>query len=104
MKATLITVFAFIVAFYFLCGIVVVQPIGAIPDGTTLIYFRTGTGLPFLTSPDGLLLDNGSEVSLLGRAVSAAAIVKLTDGRRIVNLPYSRQLYLWSTGGKDFDR
>jgi hypothetical protein len=47
----------------------VVQPIGAIPDGTTIFYFRLGLNTSFIASADGFLLDNGQDVSLRSRCL-----------------------------------
>lgn len=94
--------------FYFCCGLFVIQPIGAIPDGTTIVFWRVGTKLPFITSADGLLDDSGPDsgpgVSLLGRALVLAKMGDDLKDRKILTLPYSKTLYLWSTGGKDYDR
>jgi|TARA_B100000809_G_scaffold36657_1_gene32111 hypothetical protein len=60
--------------------------------------------MPFVGSADGLLIDKDEPVSLLGRGVVLAAISKRIAERRIVNLPYLKPLYLWSTGWREFDR
>ena len=91
-------------AFYFCCGIFVIQPIGAIPDGVTIVYWRADLRLPFISSADGLLETSGAGVSLLGRGIFLAGIADKIKDRKIVNLPYSNTLYLWSTGGKEYDR
>jgi|TARA_B110001454_G_scaffold205973_1_gene215998 hypothetical protein len=39
---------------YFSLGIFVVQPMGAIPDGGSVLYVRLGTNLDFFESPDSL--------------------------------------------------
>ena len=91
-----------IVLFFTLTGFVVIQPIGALPEGATLWYFRPGTGFSFLTSPDGFLLDRVGEVSLLGRSMALTQIMKSIDGKRIGKLPYMEFLYLRSTGGVTF--
>jgi hypothetical protein len=94
--------FAF--GFYVCCGFFVIQPIGAVPEGATILYWRLGTNLPFIASADGLLLQKTGSVSLLGRAIAFSKLAEPVIERKIVKLPYSRQLYLLSTGGKDFDR
>ena len=93
--------FVFIV-FYFCLGIFVVQPIGAIPDGATIVYWRFGLELPFISSADGYLEKSGAGVSILGRGIFLAGIANKIKDRKIVSLPYSRSLYLWSTGGKEY--
>ena len=92
------------VAFYFLCGIFVIQPIGAIPDGATVVYFRYDTNMSFISSADGMLDKTGAGVSLLGRGIALGAIAKGIEDKKICSLPYSRTLYLISTGGKEYDR
>ncbi|MDP8262731.1 MAG: hypothetical protein P9M13_05455 [Candidatus Ancaeobacter aquaticus] len=89
---------------YFTTGFFVIQPIGAIPDGATVWYWRAGTKLPFIGSADGLLFKTQGGVSLMGRAVFLGGFAKILADRKIVVLPYSRTLYLISTGGRDFDR
>ena len=90
--------------FYFCCGFFVVQPIGAIPDGATILYWRADMQLPFVASADGILLEKTGSVSLLGRAIAIGQTAEPIIDRKIMKLPYSRQLYLISTGGKEFDR
>jgi hypothetical protein len=85
-------------------GIFVIQPIGAIPDGATIIYWRSGLNLPFVASADGLLEESGAGVSLLGRGVFLAKLAEPIKEREICRLGYSETLYLWSTDGKQYDR
>jgi hypothetical protein len=73
--------------------IVVVQPIGAIPDGITVLV----TGLPGLNlidSPDAICQRKQGGVSLLCRGVTAGAIAK--NGHIIARLPYSSVLFRMS--------
>jgi len=85
-------------------GFFVVQPIGAVPDGATIVYWRVGLALPFVESADGVSLRATGSVNLLGRGLILAQMVEQLDDRRIMNLPYSRTLYLLSTDGQEFDR
>lgn len=94
----------FMLAFYFGVGVFVVQPIGAVPDGATVLYWRLGTNMSFISSADGILLDNDQGVSLLGRGVVLGKVGELMEERKIVSLPYSRMLYLLSTGGREFEK
>ena len=96
---------------YFATGLFVIQPIGALPEGatvwywrfgTTVWYWRFGTSLPFISSVDGLLLEKEGSVSLLARAVALGVLAEPVAGRKIVALPFSRTLYLISTGGREF--
>lgn len=94
----------FLLAFYFCVGVFLVQPIGAIPDGTTVLYWRFATNMPFISSADGILLDNGQKVSLLGRGIVLGKVSELMERRKILTFPYSRALYLISTGGREFEK
>lgn len=89
-----------ILSFRIFCGIFVIQPIGMLPKGTTIVYWRFGTNLPFIGSVDGILAESGSGVSLLGRGIGLAALAKPILDRKIAKFGYSETLYLWSTNGK----
>ena len=92
------------ILFYFSFGFFVIQPIGAIPDGVTIMYFRMGLNVSFISSPDGILIDNDQDVSLLARMIIMGKFGAIVNERKIVRLPYSETMYLISTGGKEFDR
>lgn len=99
-----ISFIAALIFFRIFCGIFVIQPIGAIPDGATIIYWRYNLGLPFISSADGLLDKTGAGVSLMGRAIYIGQLSKPILENKIVKFGYSETLYLWSTGGKKFER
>lgn len=82
-------------------GVFTVQPIGALPDGITLIYHSRNPEMPFFSSPDGLCLEIQGSVSLLCRAAGIGAVEELSD-RILIRLPYMRFAYLQSTGGAEF--
>lgn len=84
-------------------GVFTVQPIGAIPDGITVIYHSRGPQMPFFASPDGLCLEIQGYVSLLCRMATFSAVEEITD-RIIVRLPYIDFAYLLSTDGQRFDQ
>jgi hypothetical protein len=90
--------------FYFCTGFFVVQPIGMLPEGLTLWYFRVGIELPFITSPDGFLLKKQGGVSLLTRAIASGQMLEMVRARQILRLPYIKAFYLVSTGGVTLDR
>jgi hypothetical protein len=79
----------------------VIQPIGAIPEGRTLVIPRTGK-LNFVDSADGVCSREADGVSLLCRLAVLGAIAKAD--RIYLRLPYSETLYLVSTDGKTFER
>lgn len=93
-----------LVAVYFTVGFYVTQPIGAIPDGATLVYVRVGTKLPFVSSADGLLKSHDMDVSLMGRGIMMGMVGKVVKDRRLFVLPYIHGLYLISTGGATYER
>jgi hypothetical protein len=88
--------------FYLTTGFFVIQPIGALPEGATVWYWRYDTGLPFISSADGLLVDKQGGVSLLGRGIVIAALVEPITQLKIATLPNSKKRYLISTGGREF--
>jgi hypothetical protein len=81
-------------------GIYSIQPIGALPDGITVIYWRS-SGEPFFDSPDATCLRIQNDVSLLCRMM---AMVRAPVDRIVLRLPYQEWAYLASTGGAAFDR
>ncbi|HET9639704.1 MAG TPA: hypothetical protein VFP12_10890 [Allosphingosinicella sp.] len=91
---------AFAVGFWVFCGFYSIQPIGALPDGSTAIVWRA-EGEPFFNSPDALCLKRIGGVSLLcrGLAMSQAPVDRI-----ILRLPYQKWAYRLSTGGREFDR
>lgn len=101
-----ISILALGLFFRIFCGIFVIQPIGAIPEGATIVYLRTGMDLhlPFISSADGLLDKSGAGVSLLGRGMMLAKVAEPIKGNEIFRIGYSETIYLWSTGGKKFGK
>ena len=84
-------------------GVFAIQPIGALPDGFTVIYHSRSPDMPFFSSPDGLCLQIQGSVNLLCRVAGIGAMEELED-RILLRLRYSRWAYLRSTGGREFDR
>lgn len=80
--------------------IVVVQPIGAIPDGVTIVVSGL-PGLSIIDSPDAICQRNQGGVSLLCRGMTAGRIAK--EGHIIARLPYSGMLFSLS-GAPDLDQ
>ncbi len=83
--------------------IFVIQPIGAIPEGVTIITNRREK-TKFIDSADAICLREFGQVNLLCRVGVMGGIAKGENGKIYGRLPYMRSLYLWSTGGKEFDR
>lgn len=99
----LVLLFAIGLCFVF-TGFFIIQPIGAFPKGITIWYCRNGLNLPFISSPDGFLINNKLGVSLLGRALTLTKILELIKPKIILKLPYSKALYLISTNGQEFEK
>jgi hypothetical protein len=79
----------------------VVQPIGAVPEGQTILMTRLKT-LKFVDSADAWCERQMGRVNLICRAVVMAKVAK--EARVLVRLPHSSFLYEWSTGGKTYSR
>jgi hypothetical protein len=101
-KTILLTVLAaFIIIVYTQVTFFVIQPIGAVPEGRTLLIWRTGK-LKFIDSADGVCGREANGVSLLCRMGVIGAVAK--NNTVLMRLPYSETLYLVSTGGKKYER
>lgn len=100
----LLLVVAIMAFIYFFTGFFVVQPIGAIPEGVTIWYFRNDINLPFISSPDGIMLEKEGHVNLLGRAIILSSVMDSLEGKRICNLPYQKWMYKISTKGQEFEK
>jgi hypothetical protein len=90
-----------IVVIYTQITIFVVPPIGALPEGKTVIITRLNK-TKFIDSPDGMCLRIQGGVSLLCRGIMMGAVIK--NSTILLRLPYSSWLYSISTGGKTYDR
>ncbi|MBC9883678.1 hypothetical protein G8O24_41055 [Bradyrhizobium sp. INPA01-394B] len=81
--------------------IFVVQPIGGLPEGRTVVIARL-TKLNFIDSADAFCDRTMGGVSLLCRAAVLGKVTK--EASILLRLPYSAILYQISTGGKHYDR
>jgi len=90
----------FLVVAYTQLTIFVVQPIGAIPEGKTLIISRLNK-TEFIDSPDTMCERIQGGVSLMCRMFVLGAVAAKSD--IYLRLPYSEWLYLISTGGKKYE-
>lgn len=97
----LVIVAVLMVVIYTQITIFVVPPIGAIPEGRTVVIARLNK-TEFIDSPDGMCERIQGGVSLLCRGMVMAAVIEKTT--ILVRLPYSSWLYSISTGGKTYDR
>jgi hypothetical protein len=88
-------------AIYTQITIFVVPPIGAVPEGRTVIMLRLNK-TNFIDSADAICERIQGSVSLLCRGMTMAGVVENT--KILARLPYSEWLYLISTDGKTYDR
>lgn len=83
----------------------VIQPIGALPEGKTVVIFRVGNDkftTRFIDSADGICERVQGGVSLLCRGAAMGGVLGNTT--IIMRLPYSQFLYEISTNGKVYDK
>ena len=81
--------------------IFVIQPIGAIPEGRTLVIARLNK-TEFIDSADAMCERIQGGVSLMCRMAALASVAE--NSPVFLRLPYSETLYDISTGGKSYDR
>ena len=81
--------------------IFVVQPIGAVPEGRTIVMSRL-KGTVFIDSADAMCERIQGNVNLLCRGIVLGQVGQNADV--YLRLPYSETLYSLSTGGKAYDR
>jgi len=96
--AALVMTFAVI---YTQITLFVIPPIGALPEGRTIIITRLNN-TKFIDSPDAMCDRIQGGVSLLCRGLAMGAVVN--NGTILARLPYSAWLYSISTGGKSYAR
>ena len=83
-------------------GFFTIQPIGAIPDGLTLVVLRFGTQLKFFDSADAMCKRELGEVSLLCRMAALGALGD-NEEKILLRLPYIELFYLLSTGFMEYE-
>lgn len=81
--------------------IFVIPPIGAVPEGRTLIISRMNK-TQFIDSADAMCERMQGGVSLLCRGMILGAIAE--KSKIYLRLPYSESLYLISTNGQTYER
>lgn len=100
MLGTVVLVVVSLIA-YTQLTIFVVPPIGALPEGKTLIILRLNKG-EFIDSADAMCERLQGGVNLICRGLMLGAVAKKT--KLLLRLPYSETLYLISTGGTTYSR
>ena len=98
---TAIIVAVILIVVSFQVSVFVIPPIGAVPEGRTIIISRLNQ-TKFIDSADAMCqrLQNG--VSLLCRGLVLGKVAK--TAKIYIRLPYSKTLYLISTDGKTYKR
>ena len=81
--------------------IFVIQPIGAVPEGKTLVISRM-SNTKFIDSADAICERTQGGVSLFCRLGALGGTLK--NAHIYLRLPYMQWLYQISTNGKDYDR
>ena len=87
--------------FYTQFTLFVIQPIGAIPEGRTLLISRLNKG-EFIDSADAMCERIQGGVSLFCRLAALGAVGK--NATVYARLPHSETLYLISTDGKIYGK
>lgn len=77
----------------------VIQPIGALPEGRTILVFR-GEKMKFIDSADAICQREMGGVSLFCRMGVLSGLSKNTI---LLRMPYSEKLYLYSTNGNEYN-
>ena len=90
-----------LIAFFTQVTLFVIQPIGAVPDGKTLVLLRMKK-TNFIDSADAMCQRVMDGVNLLCRGMMMSAVVD--KGTILFKLPYSEFLYDISTDGKRYGR
>ena len=105
MKKSAIAVIAFVavlvVLVYTQLTVFVVPPIGAVPEGRTVVILRLNK-TEFIDSPDAMCERIQGGVSLLCRGLIMGTVAEKST--ILLRLPYSATLYQISTGGKTYER
>lgn len=76
-----------------------VPPIGALPEGRTIIMLRLNK-TNFIDSADAICVRIQGYVSLMCRGITMAGVVNATT--ILARLPYSETIYLISTDGENY--
>jgi hypothetical protein len=97
----LISAIILLIIFFSQITFFVIQPIGALPEGKTLIILRMNK-TKFIDSADAMCAREMEGVSLLCRGMMMSAVAQ--KGTILARLPYSEFLYNISTNGKTYGR
>lgn len=88
-------------AIYTQITIFAVPPIGAVPDGRTIVMLRLNK-TKFIDSADAMCVRIQGYVNLICRGMTMGAVLNATT--ILARLPYSETIYKISTGGDSYTR
>jgi len=97
----LISIVILLIVSYTQLTFFVIQPIGAVPKGKTIVMLRLNK-TNFIDSADAMCVREMGSVNLLCRGMMMGAVVDKAS--ILMKLPYSETLYSISTGGKIYGR
>lgn len=97
----LISTIIILIVAYSQITLFVVQPIGAVPTGKTLVILRLNK-TNFIDSADAMCVRETGSLNLMCRGMMMSAV--LNKSKILIKLPYSRFLYEISTGGKEYTK
>ncbi|MCT7466487.1 hypothetical protein N5T78_07855 [Aliarcobacter cryaerophilus] len=100
-KKLIVAIIVFAVIIYTQITIFVVQPIGSVPEGRTLIILKLNK-TNFIDSADAMCEREMGKVSLMCRGIMLGTVMDKT--KILFRLPYSEFLYKISTGGNTYSR
>ena len=100
-KIVLISSIIALIVFLTQVTVFVVQPIGTVPKGKTIVILRMNK-TSFIDSADAMCARETGGVSLMCRGMMLGAIGN--KATILLRLPYSEALYSMSTGGKSYGR
>jgi hypothetical protein len=95
-----IAIVILLVVFYNKFTLFIIQPIGSIPEGRTLVVNRE-RDMPFIDSADAMCERRTNNVSLLCRGL---ALREISNMKIYARFPYIEKLYLISTDGKTYEK
>jgi hypothetical protein len=95
----LVIISVFLILSYTQLTLFVIPPIGAVPEGRTIVISRLNKS-EFIDSPDAMCERLQGGVSLLCRGAILAGVAQ--NATILLKLPYSENLYLISTEGKTY--
>ena len=90
-----------LVVLYSQITLFVVQPIGAVPTGKTIIILRLNK-TNFIDSADAMCVRETGSLNLMCRGMMLSTV--LSKSKILFKLPYSEFLYKLSTDGKEYGK